>query len=155
MKSTAERLSESYCMPKTKEEWEAISIYFLDEIEYYGGVSEWKQDFERCGSVFFFYSDNYGGILYSSSGNDRTEIPVSHFIDLLNDAIDAPWRLLDDGFEKEDDCDGFTLERKGCKILVGIFLDGSVVVNLGVEYSVVNTTVSNYTDLLTLIRLIG
>jgi hypothetical protein len=147
MKSTAKRLSESYCRPKTKEEWEAISIYFLDEIEYYGGVSEWKQDFERCGYVFFFYSDNYGGILYSSSGNDRTEIPVSNFIDLMNDSI-VSWRLEEDGFD--------------------FYVAHYVINELGIlvypnDVFPVYTTcmdepwkgIKTYTDLLTLIRLRG
>lgn len=84
-------LENTYCRPN-EEEWEKI-ISLLKSIEKYW----WrKYDDGRC-----FLHDN---TVYLSNGtigdwNTRTEIPVQHLIDLLEDRI-VPWRLEEIGFNK-------------------------------------------------------
>jgi hypothetical protein len=133
MKSTAERLSESYCRPN-EIDWKAIEL--IDDER----VIRHYRDWSICATV--------GSLL------GRTEIPVSHFIDLLNDSI-APWRLEEDGFqtmsgivhtlELRPVIDGETVARR-----ITVITDtGKVYLNDG------PTNVTTYTQLLKLIELIG
>ena len=59
----------------------------------------WKNDY--C-----LYAGSVGGKPQLTDGKwegiDRTEIPVQHFLDLLNDSI-VPWRIEEVGFEKKVD----------------------------------------------------
>jgi hypothetical protein len=92
--------------------------------------------------------------LISGKFRDRTLIPVSHFIDLTHDRL-TPWRLADDGF---DTIGGvvyskhFTIDSEYGKITRKV----TVITDTGRVYLGAGpTNVSTYTDLLTLIRLIG
>ena len=86
--------------------------------------------------------------------DNRTEIPVSHFTDLMHDRI-APWRLAEDGFTTLGGLvysKHFTIDSEDGKITrkVTVITDtGRVYLNEG------PTNVTTYTDLLTLIRMIG
>jgi hypothetical protein len=133
MKSTAERLKSSYCVPKGAE-WDAFGLIPLagHKVMWLGGEPT----------------------LVSGEFTDRAEIPVSHFIDLLSDSI-VTWRLEGDGFntmggivhtlELRPVIDGETVVRK-----ITVITDtGKVYLNDG------PTNVTTYTDLITLIRLIG
>jgi hypothetical protein len=141
MKSTAERLSESYCRPRTVEERKAL----LDAAR---NVSRFVFDENPTWPEFSKSANgNAYGFTYSEADNDRTEIPVSHFIDLLNDAIDAPWRLLDDGFNVSAKEGYYTGHSSSL-----VFVDRRGVVWLNNRKL---NNVTTYTDLLTLIRLIG
>ncbi len=61
MKSTRERLSEVYCIPLTKDECWRLGVHFI-----YVGV-------KIC--------QGWDGKLAQYIDSNRTEIPVSHFID--------------------------------------------------------------------------
>ena len=90
---------------------------------------------------------------------DRTEIPVPHFTDLLRDTI-APWRLAEDGFHAHP-WRGTTMYElpipdRNMSIsivddVVTAWNDADDKANLGLPMNGLTT----YTDLLTLIRLIG
>jgi len=145
MKSTNERLAESYCKPKTEEEWAAIAEHFT--------IDSWQKDFEKCGHVYFF--QHFKGILsyakYPILG--RTEVPVSHFLDLRHDTI-APWRLEEDGFSSypSTGCYGITIND-----VIGVYIMfkfGDVELWVNGE-CLPMTGITTYTQLLTLIRLIG
>jgi hypothetical protein len=133
MRTAQERLSESYCRPN-EIDWKAIELIDDDRV-----IRNYR-DWSICATV--------GSLL------GRTEIPVSHFIDLLNDSI-VPWRLVNDGFntmggivhtlELRPVIDGETVVRK----ITAIADTGKVYLNDG------PTNIETYTDLLTLIRLIG
>ena len=82
MKSTAQRLGESYCKPQTEEEWEKIQA--LND--------------SRLIRPHLF-PDICAAIDGKPSIKDRTLIPVSHFTDLMHDRI-APWRLNEDRFQQ-------------------------------------------------------
>jgi len=133
MKSTNERLAESYCRP-IKEEWDAFGLIPLS-----GHCVAWL-----------------GGepTLVSGKFANRTEIPVSHFTDLMHDRI-APWRLESDGFTTLGGSvysKRFTIDSEDGKITRTITVitgTGRVYLNEG------PTNVSTYTQLLTLIELIG
>jgi hypothetical protein len=146
MKSTQERLAESYCKPKTEEEWAAIAEHFT--------IDALRKDYGRFGEIYFFQRFN-GMLSYSKHPiKERTEIPVSHFIDLLQDRL-APWRLAEDGFTTLGGSvysKRFTIDSEGDKITrtITVITDtGRVYLNDG------PTNVSTYTQLLTLIELIG
>jgi hypothetical protein len=125
MKSTKERLKSSYCVPKGAE-WDAFGLIPLTghKVMWLGGEPT----------------------LVSGEFTDRTEIPVSHFIDLLNDSI-VPWRLEEDSFDIQDGITYFETVAGSFRIEA----DGDV------SHIVTGRTanVTTYTDLLTLIRLIG
>lgn len=74
-------LENSYCRPKTEEEWEMI----------YPNAS-WLGLYPSKESHVYF--DGTGKYLASgpNENTNRNEIPVQHFLDLLNDSI-VPWRL--------------------------------------------------------------
>jgi len=128
MKSTRERLSESYCRPN-EIDWKAIELIDDDR------VTRHYRDWSICATV--------GSLL------GRTEIPVSHFIDLLHDTI-APWRLEEDGFEFAHGEQFICFEG-----------EHSIVVNeegdlyIVHDQSEIPLNITTYTDLLTQIRLIG
>jgi len=156
MKSTNERLAKSYCRPQTEEEWELLSPYFKNEVTFYSNVDSWQKDFEECGHVYFFQHFN-GMLSYSKHPiKERTEIPVSHFINLLHDRI-APWRLADDGFAY------LTPMIEVATYPIGnvtvCFHEGKTSVILDPNDSPwrshVCSGVKTYTDLITLIQLIG
>jgi hypothetical protein len=131
MKTTQERLSEVYCKPKTVDEWRQVSGYTVDEGDYNNAV----------------YDAEIGVIdALDSEIDGLTEIPVSYFIDLLKDSI-VQWRLEEDGFDIQEGITYFETVAGSFRIEA----DGDV------SHIVTGRTanVDTYTDLLTLIRLIG
>ena len=137
MKSTQERLSESYCRPKTEDETERL----MDASRSCG--FSWNVWIHEGNWLYFVDGDEFN---LSGELEGRTEIHVQHFIDLLNDRI-APWRLEEDGFDIKDGITYFETVAGSFRIEP----DGEV------SHIVTGRTanVDTYTDLLTLIRLIG
>jgi len=140
MKSTAQRLAESYCKPKTEEEWVSLIGYV-----------------PAIGHTLCAWSDGFGAIEHENHLYwMTTEIPVSHFIDLLHDKI-APWRLAEDGFAY------LTPMIEVATYPIGnvtvCFHEGKTSVILDPNdspwHSHVCSGVKTYTDLITLMRLIG
>jgi hypothetical protein len=133
MKSTNERLAESYCSP-IKKEWDAFGLIPLS-----GHCVAWL----GCEPT-----------LVSGKFANRTEIPVSHFTDLIYDRI-APWRLEEDGFttaaHSAGDYKFNTL--MGDVIISWDSLGDAMLITMDTDEPLDNIT--TYTDLLTLIRLIG
>ncbi len=129
MKSTEERFDNVYCRP-TDEEFEAM----------FDGI-------KQLGQEYVYWNEQHGLHAHHciESVNDK-EIPVPRFIDLLHDRI-APWRLEEDGFTKRGSWYIFdTIVGEFC-----IDRDGGVHSVETQEQADVNT----YTDLITLIKLIG
>jgi hypothetical protein len=166
MKSTQERLSEVYSrLSDENREAEKQQLREAAALAgYYGCVSLTHSYFGGLPkpSEYTFRTSVNGMIRGEagkyfedeSKGRGKTEIPVSHFIDLLNDSI-VSWRLVNDGFntmcgivhtlELRPVIDGETVVRK-----ITVITDTEkVYLNDG------PTNVTTYTDLLTLIRLIG
>lgn len=137
MKPTARRLSEVYCRPKTEEECIALNMHKSNV-----GVAV-------CKSIL---NDGLTGF----NGSGRTEIPVTHFIDLLQDKI-VPWRLEEDGFSHNTPMIEVASYPMG-NITV-CFHEGNVSVILDPNDSPWHSHIckgcKTYTDLLTLIKLIG
>lgn len=128
MKTTAQRLSEVYCRPKTDEWRHFEKLSDDDDI-----VIKWG------GEVITTTLKNLGSI-----SKRKSEIPVTHFIDLLQDKI-ASWRLEEDGIL------GWTYIRRG---------DGSIKWEVWVTdgYAELNgkeLNITTYTGLLMLIKLIA
>jgi hypothetical protein len=96
-----------------------------------------------------------GGELTLVSGEfpDRTEIPVPHFTDLLRDTI-APWRLAEDGFKAYADGHMYNINVHTDLHIgaYGIYIRAR---DAGEEVEIDLNNIKTYTDLLTLIRLIG
>jgi hypothetical protein len=144
MKSTQERLNKSYCRP-TKNEWRALGI----ECPF------------RNSAVVKRFNDSSMDVTwtdYPELPNLRQEIPVSHFIDLLSDSI-VPWRLEEDGFTETDfeTCLGYEFALpNGVTIQITQGLDVAVIEGDGLRRNLILFQgCKTYTDLLTLIRLIG
>ena len=136
MKSTAERLKSSYCVPKGAE-WDAFGLIPLS-----GHYVTWL-----------------GGepTLISGKFADRTEIPVTHFIDLLHDRI-TPWRLEEDGFEFYSATGQHVFHTKGLKRYHVTMPPMSNKVKVDVwtgDKAIEADKITTYTDLITLIKLIG
>jgi len=132
MKSTAERLREVYCVLKSDED--AITVFSVD----CAYLMHYPETWGKGDKVMV--TDGMLGVWYNST---RTEIPVSHFIDLLNDSI-VPWRLEEDGFFAIAGIYSITHEID--------FDPRSKVISV---CGVPRDNIKTYTDLLTLIRLIG
>jgi predicted RNA binding protein YcfA (HicA-like mRNA interferase family) len=136
MKSTAERLSESYCRPN-EIDWKAIEL--IDDER----VIRHYRDWSICATV--------GSLL------GRTEIPVSHFIDLMRDSI-VPWRLEEDGFVFYRSTGQHVLQTNELKRYHVTLPPMSNTVKVDVwdgDKGITADGITTYTDLLTLIRLIG
>jgi hypothetical protein len=147
MKSTAERLSDVYCRPKTEDD--KLFPYISTQGHY--GV----------------YLDNEYGCLCFDEGEwmylHGTEIPVQHFLDLRNDLI-VSWRALLDGFQihsaTHEINDGFTEFKFNINetyVLIKFPYDNSKpsVSLFKDEIEIPMEGCKTYTDLITLIRLIG
>lgn len=148
MKTTAERLSESYCLPKTEEEWECLTN--LPGLQLISDVT--------LEQVHLYLNQNrYIGLALVSDKVDfcrpskkRTEIPVSQFIQLLNDSI-VSWRLEDDGFKKTPASHRLQI---GDNSVDWLWNHGFAMV-AGARGFADFKGIKTYTDLLTIIRLIG
>lgn len=151
MKSTRERLSESYCRPQTDKEWMLFSGR--------NNVPTNYKNLAKLGYDTLFFHDN--GVCFFMKFEPakrrlglRKEVSLQQMRDILDDLI-APWRLEEDGYntmcgvvhtlELRPVIDGETVLRK-----ITVITDtGKVYLNDG------PTNVTTYTGLLTLIKLIG
>jgi len=141
MKSTQERLAESYCRPQTEEEWVSLIGYV-----------------PVIGHTLCAWSDGFGAIEHENHLYwMTTEVPVSHFIDLMHDRL-APWRLAEDGFVFYASTGQHVLHTNGLKRYHVTLPPISNTVKVDVwdgDKAIEADNVSTYTQLLTLIELIG
>lgn len=140
MKTTAQRLSEVYCRPNNSE--------WVDLIGYVPN---------RDTATYAVYDGELGVIdANESEVTYLTEVQSSHFIDLLQDKI-VPWRLEEDGFSHNTPMIEVASYPMG-NITV-CFHEGNVSVILDPNDSPWHSHIckgcKTYTDLLTLIKLIG
>lgn len=96
--------------------------------------------------------DGMMGVWFNST---RTEIPVQHFIDLLEDRICA-WRLEDEFFIQQNGDEltrDFQKSCKDCEVEI-MFEDGHFqdVRIISKSFDYIDTNIQTFTDLLTLIR---
>jgi len=144
MKSTSQRLAESYCRPQTEEEWKKVA-----------GIRPLGKRFCHQKDAKSYWIENLIGVVSDDTvPHDRTEIPVSHFINLLHDRI-APWRLEEDGFATAahgaGDYKFNTL--MGDVIISWDSLGDAMLITMDTDEPLEN--IATYTDLITLMRLIG
>jgi len=148
MKSTQERLAESYCRPKTEGDVSKL-------------LTPIRSDFDKSHVLVGYITNGNIWSIYRRfaevKDDNRTEIPVSYFLDLLHDRI-APWRLEEDGFEfiTWEGGDYHWLEnisQKGINIKIEL-LSNYVTVLRDMD-AIPFEGITTYTDLITLIRLIG
>jgi hypothetical protein len=140
MKTTAQRLSEVYCRPNNSE--------WVDLIGYVPN---------RDTATYAVYDGELGVIdANESEVTYLTEVQSSHFIDLLQDKI-VSWRLEEDGFSHNTPMIEVASYPMG-NITV-CFHEGNVSVILDPNDSPWHSHIckgcKTYTDLLTLIKLIG
>jgi hypothetical protein len=133
MKSTAERLSEVFTVPETNGECQSV------------GIGSDNIGTEVC--------MGWKGVLVRYIDAGRSKIPFPQFIDLLHDRI-APWRLEENGFSSypSTGCYGITIND-----VIGVYIMfkfGDVELWVNGE-CLPMTGITTYTDLITLIRLIG
>jgi hypothetical protein len=144
MKTTAQRLSEVYCRPK-KHEWKEVLTWDEHLTKSLPIVSwDWAMD-GKCYPIS--RTENHYTL------KDRTEIPVTHFIDLLHDKI-VPWRLEEDEFITEEHNNSprsIFIDRSTVYIKNGAMINRGLVTVKFVPFPGCKT----YTDLITLIKLIG
>jgi len=149
MKITQERLAESYCRPKTEEEWKTVA-----------GIRPLGKRFCHQKDAKSYWIEHLIGVVSDDTvPHDRTEIPVSHFTDLRHDSL-APWRLAEDGFRRIHPWKGSTMyellipDQRSITVVDGLVTawnDNDDLGNLGLPMKGLTT----YTDLITLMRLIG
>jgi len=141
MKTTAQRLSEVYCRPTNEAEW-VKSIPWLNGDYMLSDIAK---------TSFLAFGD---GTISKDPQEGMVEIPVQHFIDLMEDNIVA-WRLVEDGFIKtviNKHCDLYTLKNNNCDVCIYIYYDGTFEVWLQDEFTEIRMNIKTYSDLLTLIR---
>jgi len=138
MKTTAQRLSEVYCLPKGAKEWGMFGLIDIGT-NYAVWSVDGKATVTDCNLPELF-----------------TQIRVQQFIDLIEDTIVA-WRLVEDGLVEtfiDEDCDLYTLKNNKCDVCICIYYDETFEVVLEVELTHIRINVKTYSDLLTLIRLL-
>lgn len=156
-------LHNTYCKPNI-EEWEKITALLKSIEKYY-----WRK-YDNDGNCFL-----HDDTVYLSNGtigdwNTRTEIPVQHFIDLIEDKIVA-WRLVEDGFGRmSPDADRYEYEMikygrlarpwqnySAALRSLMVKCDGEVWLSIFVFGNEVRhpCNVKTYTQLINLIELIG
>ena len=140
-------LDNTYCKPNI-EEWEKITALLKSIEKYY-----WRK-YDNDGNCFL-----HDDTVYLSNGtigdwNTRTEIPVQHFIDLMEDKIVA-WRLVEDGFVFIKDHTPF-YEMRLSKVSCLSWSESTKKhgVALEIREEQIWFSITKYTDLLTLIRFV-
>jgi len=140
-------LENSYCVPKTEEEWSLMTE--LHGLQILSDVT-----FEQFKS--YIVQNRYLGLAFISGKTDffrgskdgAQEIPVQHFIDLAEDRISS-WRLEEVGFTNRifrcdldlaHEWNGFIVKRKIVEQCGMIKLNGE------------DTSITTFTELLTLIK---
>jgi hypothetical protein len=164
MKSTTERLEQSYCRPTTEAEWADIISANPNLPDRPSRFVELNYDLAYIvdGSVLIFGRLDY----HKPKMALRKEIKIHQHVDLMHDHI-VPWRLIEDGWTPFEHATAGTAYEYRCNedaLLTFVRLgddlpefhtwptdiDGETG-NLSVPYYGIKT----YTDLLNLIRLIG
>ena len=148
MKTTRERLDESYCRPTTEQEWADILSANPNIPNKPSRFVDLKHDLAYIvdRSVLIFGRFDY----HRPKMALRKEIKTERQVDLMRDRI-APWRLVEDGFRFMFD---------GWIKAVGIYyIEIDQQMNVKVtddnDLYIDMDGIKSYTDLLTLIRLIG
>ena len=116
-------LDNTYCKPTTEAEWDLLpnrDLWCRNENAVFGAIDFSKQ---------------------KVSG--KTEIPVQHFIDLLEDRI-VPWRLEEVGFEKAIEIYFYEIGISN----IAFYPEGRVTFGTPEQ----DFNIKTFTDLLTLIR---
>ena len=136
-------LENSYCVPRTVEEWDML----------YPNAN-WQGQYPSEG-LHVYWNDN-GKHLASWPNEDpnRTEIPVARFLDLTHDRI-CPWRLEEVGWEFIDRIFPYYYFKPNDKVILSWSekqQDAGVGFELADDATWVNIT--TFTDLLTLIRML-
>lgn len=124
-------IDNSYCVPRTVEEWDAFGLIPLTghKVMWLGGEPS----------------------IVSGTFDDRTEIPVSRFLDLLHDRI-VPWRLEEIGFNNPlGDTYKLRLSHDWDDVIVTRMIR---VIGGRVSVNGDDVNVATFADLLTLIRLL-
>jgi hypothetical protein len=143
METRKERLIRTFSTAVTEEECDAI----MDASRANESWNVWDHN----GKWLYFEDGDEFDIECELEG--RTEIPVTHFTDLLHDRI-APWRLEDDGFEFDSPF-GYCYEPDPERFAVTIHLDPLIISVWTSGEGLAFEGITTYTDLITLIRLIG
>jgi len=151
MKSTNERLAESYCRPKTEEEWQSVcdGLDWGFDVQYV--LRKYNGGAVAYGWIAPIMTEQFGRVELG------TEIPVSHFTDLMHDRL-ATWRLEEDGFVFYASTGQHVLHTNGLKRYHVTLPPISNTVKVDVwngDKGIEADNVTTYTDLITLIRLIG
>ena len=135
---TPTTLQNSYCVPKTEDEWRKVMPTAIGKVSF--------------GAVWFAHGSLHNINQKQLEYGGRTEITVQHFLDLVNDRI-APWRLHEIGF-KFDGTKNELICENGI-IHVGYWM-GDVWCNIypaSIKKMVgISMSVETFTDLLTLIK---
>jgi hypothetical protein len=134
MKTTAQRLSEVYCRPKGAKEWGMFGLIDIGT-NYAVWSVDGKATVTDCNLPELF-----------------TQIPVQHFIDLIEDNIVA-WRLVEDGF-KELAKGVWSWSDDGHQILISFERELNVMLSYSDQGMIPMCGCETYTDLITLINLL-
>jgi hypothetical protein len=145
METRKERLLRTFCIAKTEAEADSI----MDAARSNESWNVWDHN-----GKWLYFED---GDEFNIEGEleDRTEIPVPRFIDLLRDRI-TPWRLEEDGLELVTP---WVQTRQYCLDFVTVTFEAenvhvTIPDRLG-AFGIRRCNVTTYTQLLTLIELIG
>jgi len=148
MKSTEQLLSEVFCKPNSRE-WKQIIHAIHHVTDYF-----WRA-FDPTGKCFLYDNTVYLADGEPTEVEDRTEISVDEFLDLIHNAI-AVWRLKKDGWRRTDqNGNPWVLTSGGTDILLYGVEDNDIEVDLSNESGVFSSFrgVKTYSDLITLIKL--
>jgi len=145
MKTTAERLSGIFCIPKTEREWILLG---------YKGIPDFAINGERA---FYAYEGDEGNYVRSILLMDKIldfpwltlRVPVQEFTDLLEDNI-CGWRLVEDGFLDRGNGRWSLRIKDRSDLIVQRMAQGRMEVIYHVPFSGCKT----YTDIITLRNLI-
>lgn len=174
MKSTKERLEQTYCRPTNDKEWAIVAghseTHPQNKIDF-PFVRNWAWDTEAPYPIDI---KNNMTMATSEEVVGKTEIPSQHFSDLVHDRI-VPWRLEEDGFVKENplEIDGVVFKvpykedytfsspnKTGVIISIrfehGMYLGTCIFTIHAHPHHVINLSgIKTYTQLLNLIEMIG
>ena len=154
MKSTAQRLCESYCRPITEEEW----AMFVGK----NNVPSNALQLSKQGYDTLFFHDLGASMFMKFEPAKRRmgirrEVGLNQMADLLHDRI-APWRLEEDGFVFYASTGQHVLHTNGLKRYHVTLPPMSNTVKVDVwnnDKAITADGATTYTQLLTLIELIG
>ena len=129
-------LENSYCVPKTEEEWDML----------YPKVN-WLGRYPSKNSHVCWYNNGKYLASWPNEDPNRTEIPVQHFLDLVEDRI-TPWRLGEIGFNMSELPYFIRIEAPNEMHTIQVTETGKLTFINGKNFRGITT----FTDLLTLIK---